>query len=142
MNYSTSFITTLINNTSSVCEGLALGMGDTWGVLSCPLLLSPACSRCTVWTWFCNSASDSNFTLQLEHRVLAAEDEDVEEDEEDEETALPFPSPGLRLSLWTHATVVVAGVVAPPSCCCCLPPFTVGLELLEPAAVTQDAQSP
>lgn len=72
---------------------------------------------------------------------MAADDEDVEEDEEDEETALPFPSPGLRLSPWTHAAVVVAGVVAPP-CCCCLPPFTVGLELLEPAAVTQDAQSP
>lgn len=72
---------------------------------------------------------------------MAACNEDVEEDEEDEETALPFPSPGLRLSPWIHAAVV-AGVVAPPCCCCCRPPFTVGLELLEPAAVTQDAQSP
>lgn len=143
MNYSTPFNTTLINHTSSVCEGLALGIGDTWGVLSCPPLLSPACSRCTVWMWFCNSASVSNFTLQLEHRVLAADNEDVEQDEDDDETALPFPSPGLRLSPWIHAAVVVAGVVALPCCCCCcLPPFTVGLELLEPAAVTQDAQSP
>ena len=58
-------------STSSVCEGLALGMGDTWGVRSCPPLLSLTWSGCTVCTWFCSSASDSNFTLQLAHRVLA-----------------------------------------------------------------------
>lgn len=80
--------------------------------------------------------------MQLVHRVFAADDEDVEDDEEDEDTALLFPSPGLRLSPWIQAAVVVAGVVAPPCGCCCLPPFTVGLELFDPAAVTQDAHSP
>ncbi|KAG7264093.1 hypothetical protein CRUP_021271, partial [Coryphaenoides rupestris] len=124
--------------------GLALGMGDTWGVRSCPLLLSPPCSRCTICTWFCNSASDSNFTLQLVHRVLAVDNEDVEEAEDADEAPLPFPSPGLMLSPWTHEPVIPRwrSVAGPP---CCLLPSSVppwGLELLEPAAVTQDAQRP
>lgn len=73
--------------TSSVWEGLILGIGDTCGVFSCVLLLSGTSSLWIDWIWFWSSLSDSNLTLQLEHRVFNP-------------PALPLFSMELKFSFW------------------------------------------
>lgn len=124
-----------IHLTSSLWVGLTRDMGEPLGVRN--KTASGVWSLCTVCRCAWSSASDSNFTLQLEQRVLETEG-DTDEDDEEEQAVFPFIRPGLRLSTWVHPAAGPIKVWAP--WCSCFPPFTP--TLLLPAALTHSVQRP